>query len=140
MLAFEPFRKAHLAALSAPDAKVLHATASVVELEKHPSFTGRDDAGNVVGCAGLHPIWWPGRWNAWAFFEKPTGPHMLQITRFVRLVLDSFPVPRVEAHVIEGFPQGYKFAKVLGFQLETPAPMMKWSPNGENVFQFSRVR
>ena len=140
MLTFEPFKKEHLSVLSDPEAAILHATASVVELERHPSFTGRDVEGRIVGCAGLHPIWWPGRWNAWAFLEDATGPHMLQITRFVRLVMDSYPVPRVEAHVVADFTKGYRFAELLGFKLETPEPMLKWLPDGRSVYQFSKVR
>lgn len=138
MILFEPFAPEHLAALPFDDAWKLLSSGAAEELAKHPAFTGRLN-GRVVGCAGVHPFLWDGRWNAWAFLTDETGPHMLQITRFVRFVLANFPVPRLEAHVRAGFPQGVKFARALGFTLETPEPMRHWAADGTHAYQFART-
>lgn len=140
MLTFEPFKADHLLYLTDPIAKGLHASGAAFHLSDNPSFTGRTPEGKIVGCAGLHPFLWKSRWNAWAFFEPETRPYMRQIIRFACVVLDNCGADRVEAHVRAGFKQGFKFPSMLGFVLETPEPMRRWSEHGEDVYQFARVR
>lgn len=133
-----PFRREHLLRMSHPDAGVLAASDGAARLEEYPSFSFTD--GDVmIGCGGMHPIW-PGRWNGWAFLEPSSGPHMLAILRVVKTVLSAYPVPRLEVQVVVGFNPGIRFAQLIGFQLETPEPSRRWTPDDQDVFQFSIVK
>lgn len=131
-----PFAPEHLEDIGTPSALELRSVAT--ELMRHPSFSFMKDH-KAVACGGMHPFLWASRWNAWAFMLPESGPHMLKITRFVRKIIAENPVPRLEAHVVADFPQGFKFAHAIGLTLETPVAMKNWSPSGEDVFQFARI-
>lgn len=91
-----------------------------------------------VGGVVLDPAW-PHRGVVWSLVSAHAGPHMLNLTRAVRAWLDQVPVRRFELYVDAQFPQGARWARLLGFQLETPEPMRHFLPNGNGAYMFGRV-
>lgn len=86
-------------------------------------------AGDVLACGG--PIeQWPGRTIAWMCFSKNSGQYMLRIVRFVKLVLEGI-VGRVEMSVVKNYEVGHRWAKLLGFEVETPC-LKAYGVNGED--------
>lgn len=110
----------------------------VAALAIYESWTMRIH-GRVAGCAGIIPIW-PGRFQAWAYIAADIGPAgMIALTRAVRRFL-AVHDGRIEAHVVDGFKEGERWAKMLGFKRETPRPMRGFMPNGAAANLFARVR
>lgn len=95
--------------------------------------------GEPVACAGLVPVWF-GRAYAWALLSESAGAHMVAITRAVRRALDMGEFRRVEMAVRAGFAEGERWARLLGFVLETPDPMRAYMPDGSDAYLYSRVR
>jgi hypothetical protein len=83
---------------------------------------------------------WPGRGVGWTVLSRHAGPHMRQLTRIVATWLDGLGFPRLEMYVDAQFPQGCRWARLLGFALETPLPMRRFLPNGNGAYLFGRVR
>lgn len=77
-------------------------------LETPYSWTAWVD-GKPVACCGICQDW------AWAFLHWDLRRHMLPITRKVREVLNSYP-GAVLADIDESFPEGVRWAKLLGFR------------------------
>lgn len=118
------------------DGGAFDATRAVLEqLETQNSWTGVVDGSPVV-CAGTYRQW-PGRHVAWAYLGKSTGPHMLWITKQVLANLERVQ-GRVELTVRQDFPLGQRWAKMLGFRVETPC-LEKYGPQGENHVGFVRI-
>lgn len=86
-------------------------------LELPTSWTAVVD-GDVVAIGGTWEIW-RGRHIAWAAMNAKAKPHLLFITRAARRVLDAAD-GRVEMTVRQDFLAGHKWARLLGFQVETP--------------------
>lgn len=93
--------------------------------------------GRVVGIGGLIPLW-PGRAMAWMVMEKDSGRGMIALTRFLPHFIDAYGFARVEMWVSAGFDLGFRWAQLLGFQLETPEPMRKYLADGGDAYLFSR--
>lgn len=131
-----PFRSWHLAWLGrtlepgpSPDIGVL------ALLEGQRSFTGMVD-GEVVACAGVVQQW-PGRHACWALLGPTAAKQILWITREVRKVLDAVP-GRIELTVRSDFPAGQGWARLLGFEVETPR-LKNFGPEGEDHVGFLRI-
>lgn len=92
--------------------------------------------GAPVGCGGL-VMHWPGRHMAWVYLNANAGPHMLFITRAVRRVLDNTD-GRIEMTVREDFDAGHRWAKLLGFQVETEV-LRAYGPEGESHVGYVRI-
>jgi len=103
------------------------------------SFTARDDDGEVLVCAGILELW-HGRGFAWSIVSAHAGRRMLAITGAVRRMLDVAPFRRVECYVDAEFGPGMRWARVLGFRLETPRPMLGFFESGRDAYLWSRVR
>ena len=99
----------------------------LVDLEKQNSWTGVVD-GEPLVCAGTM-LQWPGRHAAWAYLGNDTAPHMLWITKETLVRLDAVK-GRIELTVRCDFPAGHRWAKMLGFKVETPR-MEAYGPGGE---------
>jgi hypothetical protein len=99
-----------------------------IALEGHKSYTLFFDD-EVVGCAGTLEHW-PGRHSAWAYFNRNSGGHMVAITRFTQDRLSAIK-GRVEMTVQKDFTKGHKWAKLLGFEVETPL-LVCYGPKGED--------
>ena len=81
-----------------------------------PCWTALVD-GAPVACAGFEEHW-NGRSGAWAVLSDRAGKHMVALTRAVRLALLNHSAERIETTVLEGFEEGVRWAKVLGFEDE----------------------
>jgi hypothetical protein len=103
-------------------------------MERNNSWTGVVD-GRPVACAGFMPQW-PGRTIAWAYLNANSGPHMLFVTRAVRKALDKVK-GRIEFAVRRDFDAGHRWARLLGFDVETYV-MKAYGPDGEDVTSYVR--
>ena len=107
----------------------------LAQIERENSWTGVVDGVPVV-CAGTIQQW-PGRHTAWAYLGKNTGPHMVWITKAVLANLAKIN-GRVEMTVRSDFPTGQRWARMLGFEVETPC-MKAYGPQGEDHVGFVRI-
>lgn len=105
------------------------------QLEGQNSWTGTLD-GEPFVCAGTM-LQWPGRHSAWAYMGENTASHMLWITREVLKNLSRVK-GRIELNVRCDFPAGQRWAKMLGFEVETPV-MKGFGPDGEDHVGFVRI-
>lgn len=79
---------------------------------------------------------WPGRHTGWAFLNKTTGRHMLWTTRQAREVLGRVK-GRIEMSVRADFAAGHHWARLLGFEVETPR-LKQYGPEGEDHVGYTR--
>ena len=91
-----------------------------------------------MACAGLVEVW-EGRAYAWAILSDNAGPYMLPLTREIRSKLAAAPFRRIEMAVDADFDAGARWAEMLGFRCETPAPMAAYLPNGRAAYLYARV-
>ncbi len=105
-------------------------------MELQNSWTGVAD-GEIVACAGTIRLW-QGRYQAWAHMSEKTGKHMRWLTREVRRNLDGLK-GRIEMTVQHDFEAGHRWAKLLGFTVETPL-MPKFGPDGSAHTGYVRFR
>lgn len=112
--------------------------ASVYEARSTPAATVYDEEG-VIACLGLLPL---GERKAlsWAFLGARAGQHLLGLTRLVLRTIAASDFQRVEATVISGFNEGHRWAKMLGYELETPAGMKNYDSSGNTYYQYAKVR
>lgn len=94
--------------------------------------------GRPVACAGLITIW-PGRAYAWAVLSAQAGRWMYAITRAIRERLQSDPHERIEMAVDADFAAGQRWAMMLGFECETPAPLRKYI-QGRDAYLYARIK
>lgn len=106
----------------------------LAEIEREYTRTWIVD-GNPVCCAGLVQQW-PGRHTAWAYLVRGTLPHMSWITPTARELIGAKP-GRVEFTVRVDFPAGQRWARQLGFKVETPL-LKAYGPEGEDHIGFVR--
>lgn len=100
------------------------------------SFTGLDDDGAVIGCAGVHELW-QGRAVAWALLSADAGPHFKAIHKAARGFFVQAPWRRIEAMVEDGFDAGHRWAKMLGMDHE--GCMRAYSPGGKDFHIYARI-
>lgn len=105
------------------------------------SFTGLDDDGTVVGCAGVMPLW-PGVGQAWALLSVH-APHSFKAVHRAVLAglsnaFDGGGFHRVQISVASDFPEGMRWAQHLGFRLE--GLMRGYGPDGSDHFLFAKVK
>lgn len=93
-----------------------------------------------VAAAGLIPFYPGRRYVAWAIIGKNAGPHLRCITKEIRRFLEEFPAARIEMHVLSDFKEGHKWAKMLGFECETPNGMRKHSFYGKDEHMYARIK
>jgi hypothetical protein len=96
-------------------------------LEKANSWTAFVDD-DVVACGGTIEMW-PGRHLAWIQMNKTTAPNMLFVTRAALSALSKVK-GRIEISVQRDFLAGHRWARMLGFCIET-MDMLRYGPNGE---------
>lgn len=90
---------------------------TLAELEGVSSWTGVVD-GDPIACGGTI-MQWPGRHVAWLYNGPMSAEHMLWLTREALRVIEAAK-GRVEMTVREGFTEGHRWARLLGFRVETP--------------------
>lgn len=108
----------------------------LMALEKQRSWTAIDDGGTPKACGGLVEIW-PGRYSAWAYLNEMSAPHMLAVTRYALALMASVK-GRLELTVRCDFDAGHRWARMLGFRVETPV-MPFYGPEGEAHTMYVRI-
>lgn len=103
-------------------------------LEKANSWTGVVD-GDPVACGGTLEQW-PGRHLAWAYIARGTLRLLPWITRHSKDYV-SRPKGRVEMTVRKTFAAGHRWARELGFEVETPL-LRAYGPGGEDHVGYVR--
>lgn len=116
------------------DVRVLVGDMVLETLEKSNSWTAVVD-GDPVACAGTLQQW-PGRHLAWAYITRGTLPLMPWITEEVRKNLAGVK-GRIELTVRKDFPVGQRWARTLGFEVETPV-LKAYGPEQEDHISFVR--
>jgi hypothetical protein len=91
-----------------------------------------------ICCAGVVEMW-AGRGYLWALLAQDAGPHMLRLTRAIRARLDGLGFKRLEMAVAAGFSASARWARLLGFECETPVPMRAYAPDGTDCYLYARV-
>lgn len=110
---------------------------AITVLERGNSFTLLvDDV--PVACGGTIEVW-KGHYNGWAYISRAAAPHMLRITRYTRQILKSAGPGRITATVVSEFKNGHKWAKLLGFSVETPR-LEKYGPLGEDHVGYKLIQ
>jgi hypothetical protein len=90
-----------------------------------------------LACAGIVELW-PARAMAWSALDFEAGKVMLEITRRMRAELDVCPYTRVEMYVRPGFPEGWRWARMFGFELESC--MKRGAPDGGDLLVMTRFK
>ena len=116
-----------------------HAVEMAVETNMGWAFTGVDDDGKILGCAGVN-LMWPGRGLAWSYLSREVGRYFPKVHRAVLRFMNGCPVHRIEATVDAGFAEGHRWVTMLGFVQETPKPMRGYRPDGGDCYLYARVR
>jgi len=91
--------------------------------------------GMPILCGGTIEQW-KGRHIGWAWLSAKTGPNMLAATRAAVKLMDR-AWGRVECTVREDYAIGHRWARMLGFTVETPV-LLKYGPEGENHVGYVR--
>ena len=91
--------------------------------------------GEPVVCGGFIQQW-PGRYMSWSYVDPAHGKNMVIITREVKKKVDEIQ-GRIEMTVRASFTQGLRWARLLGFSVETPL-MRGYGPEGEDHVGFVR--
>jgi hypothetical protein len=86
----------------------------------------------------MAPIW-SGRAIAWALVSRHAGPHMRALTRAAIKVFEECEHGRVELYVDAEWQQAQRWARLLGFQLETPRPLAACLPGAVDAFLYARI-
>jgi hypothetical protein len=136
-----PFRAEHLFLMEAQDAQQDEVANVPLEyakqMESIASFTAMQD-GEVLGCAGVFPFH-DNRALCWTYISKNAGKHFVQIHRRVKAFLDAVEYNRLEMDVAFEFQEGHRWAKLLGFEVETPC-MKKYFVHGGDATRYVRIR
>ena len=103
-------------------------------LEQQNSWTAVVD-GDPIACGGTIQQW-PGRHIAWMYLNSKTGPHMRFLTAEVLKGLRQVQ-GRIELTVRQDFAAGHRWARILGFVVETPL-LRGYGPEGENHVGYVR--
>jgi hypothetical protein len=85
--------------------------------------------GEPIACGGTIEVF-PRRHGAWGYLNAATGPHMKRITSDTRWIMDNTK-GRIELSVRKDFAPGHRWAKMLGFEVETPT-LRAYGPEGED--------
>ena len=107
-------------------------------LEGQHSYTAID-GDEILGCMGVHEMW-SGRGLAWAILSAGIGPkRIIELTEMCIRYFDFSPFNRLEADVVYEFRKGHKWAKRLGFTVETDY-MKNYFPDGSAATRYVRLR
>ena len=94
--------------------------------------------GDVIACGGAIQFW-PGRWQLWALLSLTrSGSHMTAITYAARRFVSTLQ-GRIEFTVRKDFDKGHRWARALGFKVETPL-LVHFGPEGEDHVGYVKVQ
>ena len=134
-----PLRAEHCLALSdfAPAHRTLKMTPEMaVDLEDVGGFAVLD--GDVLAIGGIFQQW-RGVGLAWAWLSRSWRRHARAITAAAEAHLSASDLVRIETAVRCDYAAGHRWARRLGFTLETPCAR-KWGPDGSDYSIYVRVR
>ena len=140
MINFKPLRAEDVLALDsiiAIQAGMKITPEYAVDLEQIGGVTAFD-GDTPIGTAGIMPMW-SGTGLAWALLGLGWRKHARAITNEIIRVLDKTEMHRIELAVKVDFDAGKRWAKRLGFVLETPVAR-KWGPDQGDYSIFARVK
>lgn len=142
MITSIPFRASHFFLIpvgpSRPFAHLMTATAlKAMEKEYCRTFVNRD--GRVICVAGVVKIW-EGRAEGWAAVHPDIGNDFVGLHRAIKTELKNVMqiTRRLEAVVVEGFKNGHKWLKLLGFEKEG-GPLRAYFPDGSSGVLYAKV-
>jgi len=96
--------------------------------------------GECLACGGIIEQF-DGRALAWALISnKLNGTDLILVTKLVKRELAKYNYKRIEAIVRDGFEQGHRWARLLGFRCETPDGMLNWFNDGAKAYLYARYK
>lgn len=136
-----PFEPNHLnRLLLQPSQAIMQPTLSnpeyAVSLYKAGPAYSLVDGDAVLATAGLIEQW-EGRAVGWALISAESGAHFLKIHKAVLRTMTIHPYRRIETAVACDFPQGHRWANMLGFERE--GRMRSYTPDGRDCDLYSRI-
>ncbi|MES1993190.1 MAG: hypothetical protein V4457_06195 [Pseudomonadota bacterium] len=99
-----------------------------------PSATLRNNAGQIIACAGLLDI--EDGSFLWSFISSAASRHKVGLVRAARRLVEIARRPTV-ATVEVGFPTGCEFLERLGFRYRQELP--RFGPAGESYHVYARA-
>lgn len=137
-----PFKKAHLDKMIVQEHQkgyvFLETSEMFDQLAGEDSFSAIDDDGTVWGCAGLVRITQT-RGVAWAYLAQDMNARMITVTRAIKRYFEMSDLIRIEMQVDCEFPQGHRWAKMLGFEKECER-MRAFTPDLRDCALYAKVR
>jgi len=135
--AAEHFRRMKLQ--TAQERFVRYVTDEQLKLLEGPhSFTLMEDAAPLI-CTGAWQLW-HNRAYVWAFVAGDITPYTFgEVHRYARSFLTALPFRRLEMAVDVDFENGHRWAKAMGFWLETPKPMKAFHADGRDAMLYARI-
>ena len=94
--------------------------------------------GKPALCGGTMEQW-TGRSIGWAYLNSTTGKYMLFVTRGAKEILRKAGPGRIEITARADFPAGQRWARMLGFKIETPV-LKRFGPEGEDHIGFVKFQ
>lgn len=91
----------------------------------------------VLACAGIMQVW-EGRSMGWAMISKNAGRKFMEIHRNVVAAIRMCPDRRFEIAVDSEFPEGKRWAKLLGLTFE--GRMKAYGSDGRDHDLYARVK
>lgn len=88
-------------------------------------------------CAGVVPIW-ENRGLCWAYLDVEARKGLFAATRRILKDIDKMPFQRLEMYVVPGFLEAWRWAHMLGFELESR--MVCGLPDGRDLYVFARMK
>lgn len=107
------------------------------QLEALESYTAIHN-GEVLACAGFFPFH-DQRALCWTYLSKNAGKRFISLHKTVKRIVDSMKYNRLEMDVACDFEEGHRWAKLLGFELETPR-MRAYFNDGTDAAKYVRIR
>lgn len=140
-MTLEPLRRDHLTRLRLQPAQRYFSGALsdpdyAVELaEAGPAYALV--AGERVLAVGGVAERWHGVGLAWSLLAADIGPHLRTLIRLTDGFFKQGPWHRLEIAVDDGFEEGCRLARLLGFEREGLAK--KYTPDGRDCWIFARI-
>ena len=107
--------------------------------EKQNVWTGLDDNNRVVGCSGVYELW-KEVGEGWLLASNLIRKHPLTTIKTMKQNLNMLmkQYKRIQIVVQNKFPEGMKFALMLGFKPE--GLMARYGPDGRDYMRMARTR
>lgn len=115
-----PYEPHHFALMRPQEAQMHEIEHGAMSDPMGKAWTAVHD-GLPVCCGGLIPVS-DGRAFCWAVLDQDAGPHMLALTRAIRVHLRASGFDHIVMAVERDFEAGHRWAALLGFRRGNLAP------------------